>query len=267
MRAKPEKFADHYTQATLFYRSQTPVEQLHIAKALRFELSKVQVPAVRRRVVAMLRNIDEALAKEVAKGLGLEKLPEPLPLAIQPPEPEVKVSPALSLMARPGNGSIATRRVAILMAGGADGAAAKAIHEGLNAQGAVPFFVGTKLGQVKTENGELIEVDVTTEIMPSVLFDAVVVPGGDTAAAALVNHGEVKEFIMNAYRHCKPILALGAGCRIIEKVGIPAKLTSGKADSGLIMVENGKAKEALASFIKAIALHRHFDRDMDPMPV
>ncbi len=171
VRAKPEKFADHYTQATLFYRSQLPVEQAHIARALRFELSKCQVPEIRRRVIAMLLNIDKGLAQTVARDLGMEQLPEPLPLAIKPPKPEVEVSPALSLMARPGDGSIITRKIAILVADGIDSAGAMAIHEGLNEQGAIPFYVGPKLGDVKGDGGA-IEVDVTTEIMPSVLFDA-----------------------------------------------------------------------------------------------
>jgi catalase len=99
------------------------------------------------------------------------------------------------------------------------------------------------------------------------LFDAVVVPGGEAAAEKFCHHGEVKEFIMNAYRHCKPLLIIGAGARVLDKVGISTKLTTGKTDSGLIMVEEGKAQSALSPFIKAIAMHRHFNREMDPAPV
>jgi catalase len=266
VRGKPEKFADHYTQATLFYRSQSPIEQEHIARALRFELSKVQVPAIRQRVIAMLLNIDQNLAKTVARDLGMD-LPDPLPLAIEPLRPEVEISPALSLLARPGDGSIRTRRIAILVADGADLDSAIALYEGLDAEGAVPLYVGSKLGPVQGEDGKAIEVEVTVEIMPSVLFDAIVVPGGDAAANIFENLGQVKEFIVNAYRHCKPILALGAGCRVVEKAGIPAKLPTGETDSGLLLLKDGKAETALATFIKAIAMHRHFARDLDPTPV
>jgi catalase len=112
VRGKPEKFADHYTQATLFYESQSPVEQAHIAAAFRFELSKVSVLAIRMRTLAMLRNASESLAQTVAEGLGIQVLPEPLPLAmVDVAAPEIETSPALSLV-RPAGGRLhrCTRR-------------------------------------------------------------------------------------------------------------------------------------------------------------
>ena len=266
VRGKPEKFADHYTQARLFYRSQTPVEQLHIQRALRFELTKVQVPAVRERVVAMLLNIDEDLGATVAGDLGLA-LPEPLPLIVDPLEPEVEVSPALSLMARPGDGSIRTRRIGILVEHGLVAADAIALHAGLAAQGAVPRYIGSKLGTVEGEDGETIEVEVTIETMPSVLVDAIVVPGGDTAAKTLGQNGQAAEFIVNAYRHCKPILALGAGRSLVENAGVPATLPSGDDDPGVLLFGDGEGESALSAFVEAIAKHRHFERQMDPPPV
>jgi catalase len=94
LRGRPEKFADHYTQATLFYRSQTPVERTHIMKAFRFELGRVQSNAVRERMVAGLVNVDRDLAAAVADGLGM-RVPAPLPRVLtKPPRPEVEVSPA-----------------------------------------------------------------------------------------------------------------------------------------------------------------------------
>ena len=230
VRGKPEKFADHYTQATLFYRSQTPVEQAHIIAALRFELTMVQVPAIRQRVVAMLVNIDEGLAAGVAAGLGIE-VPAPLPLAIgEPPQPEIEGSPALSLFARPGDGSIHTRRIGILVADGIDVAAATSLHERLVGLGAVPRYIGAALGPIEGAEGEAIEVEATFETMPSVLLDAVAVPGGETAAKTLGRLGHVAECIVNAYRHCKPILALGAARGVVENTGVPARLSSGDSD-------------------------------------
>ena len=120
VRGKPEKFGDHYSQATLFWNSQTPYEKAHIVRAFRFELTKVQVPAIRERTVSMLRNVSDELAKPVADGLGIE-LPRPMPRVIEPPAPEVNRSPALSLTARPGDGSIRGRRIAILVAPGVEG--------------------------------------------------------------------------------------------------------------------------------------------------
>jgi len=267
VRGKPEKFADHYTQARLFYRSQTPVEQMHIQRALRFELTKVQVPAVRERVVAMLLNIDEDLGATVAGDLGLP-LPEPLPLIIDPPTPEVEVSPALSLLARPGDGSIAARRIGILVAEGLHAASAIAVHEALTRLGAVPRYIGPKLGSVSGEDGKSIDVEITIETMPSVLVDAIVVPGGDEAAKRLGIVGQAAEFIVNAYRHCKPILAIGAGCDLLENAGVPRKLPSGDDDPGLLLVEKEKEVAGrIDEFVTAIAKHRHFERDVDPAMV
>src|SRR5678816_2830295 len=149
VRGKPERFAEHYNQATLFYNSQSEVEKQHIIRAYRFELTKVQTVAVRERVIAQLRNVDEELATAVADGLGVTDLPEPLPKALpRTPKPEVQTSKTLSLLARPGEEGIKTRRVAILVADGTDGAAALSIHEALAAAGAVPRFIGVRLGPV-----------------------------------------------------------------------------------------------------------------------
>ena len=167
MRGKPEKFAEHYTQATLFYNSQTPVEKAHIVGAFRFELTKVQIPAVRERVVAMLRNVDEELARSVADGLGIGAAGAAAAESLKrAPKPEVKVSPALSLFARPGDGGIATRRIAILVADGVDGAARDRAARLPAERGAVPRFVGARLGTVERSDGDAIEVEVTLETMP-----------------------------------------------------------------------------------------------------
>jgi catalase len=267
VRGKPERFADHYTQATLFYNSQTPVEKAHILRGFRFELTKVQVPAIRQRVVAMLANVDTALAKKLANELGME-MPKPLPKVLKSvPRPEVEVSPALSLFARPGDGSIRTRRIAILVADGVDGEAARTLHAGLAEQGAVPRYVGARLGSVRTEAGDTLEVEVTLETMPSVLFDAVATLGGKAAVKTLGNLGHALEFIKDQYRHAKPILALGAGADLVENAGVPAVLPSGAEDPGMLVGRHATAAKALPDFIRAIARHRHHEREMDPPEV
>jgi catalase len=264
VRAKPKLFADHYTQATLFWNSQTPVEKSHIVRAFRFELSKVQVRAVRERMVASLVNVSVDLAGAVADGLGMP-LPPALPKALeQAAKPEVDNSPALSLMARPGNNSIATRRIAILAADGMDGQAAAAVHAALVEAGAVPRFVAARLGPVRTAQGEHIEIEVTLETTPSVLYDAMVVPCGRQAATQLVRLGPALEFAKDQYRHAKPILAIGAGRDFIEGAGIAFTLPSGDPDSGLIHATVEEIAAALPTFIEAVARHRHHGREMDP---
>ncbi len=157
VRGKPERFADHYTQATLFWNSQTDVEKAHIVSAFRFELSRVQTPAVRERMVSGLMNVAPELASAVAEGLGMRDLPEPMPKVLKVPvQPEVERSAALSLFARPGDGSIRARRIAVVVADGVDAAAVRDIADRLTAAGAVPRLVGSRLGAVESASGDLI---------------------------------------------------------------------------------------------------------------
>ena len=263
VRGKPERFAEHYSQATLFFNSQTPVEQQHIINAFRFELSKVQVPAIRERMVSGLMNVDERLAREVAFGLGIDEMPEPMPKVLQKKvKPEVAASKSLSLFARPGDGSIRTRRVAIIVADGVNGREVETLAERLAVEGAVPVILGSRLGRVKSDGGKPIEISAPIDAAPAVVFDALVLPGGEGAADALSKNGRALEFLKDTYRHCKPILVLGASTRVLDAAGVPPKLPSGKADPGLIVAANGEA--GTAAFIKAIALHRHFERESEP---
>jgi catalase len=263
VRGKPERFADHYTQATLFWNSQSDVEKDHIVRAYRFELTRVQTSAVRRRVLALLANVDMQLAGRVASGLGM-KVPDPLPKALaKAVKPEVRSSPALSLFARPGDGSVATRKVAILVADGVDGEAVTRLHEGLTDAGAVPRLVGARLGQVSTMRGDPLEADVTMEAAPAALFDGLVVADGG-GVEALAQLGHALEFVKDQYRHCKPILVLGAAGAILEKAGIPPALPNGEDDPGLLQFDNENVDRALPAFVEAIAKHRVFERETDP---
>jgi len=261
VRGKPEKFAEHYNQATLFYDSQTDVEKAHIMRAFRFELTKVQTPAIRRRVVATLRNVSEELAAGVAAGLGMP-LPEALPRALQrAPRPEVELSSSLSLMARPGDGGIATRRIAVLIEEEFDSESVAA-HAILLERGAVPRFVGSRLGSFASSDGTAVDAEISLEAGPAVVYDAVVLPAGP-AAARLAANGAAVEFVKDMYRHCKAILALGEATAILDKAGIPAALPGGGDDPGVIRADAGKIS-TLDAFIGAIACHRVYQRETDP---
>jgi catalase len=266
VRGKPERFAEHYLQAKLFYDSQSPVERAHILRAFRFELTRVQVPAVRERVVAMLANVDADLADRLARDLGMPETPAALPNISAGVTPEVRESPALSLMARPGTQGIRTRRVAILVADGVDVASARDIHAQLVAAGAMPRYVGVRLGTVAAADGEAtLAVEVSMEAMPCVLFDALVLPDGRAAAETLANVGHALDFVKDQYRHCKPILALGAGADLVENAGVPARLLNGKEDPGLLIDrELSDPAGALDSFMRALEAHRAFEREIDP---
>ena len=263
VRGKPELFAEHYGQARLFWKSQTPVEQRHIVDAFRFELTRVQTPALRKRIVAGLVNVDHGLAAAVAEQLGIE-VPPPLPRVNDTPVPDYPPSPSLSLFAHPGKTGIRTRRVAILAANGVNGVAARRIYAALLEAGAQPRIVGQRLGEAHSSNDEALDIEVTVEATPSVMYDAVVIAPGSAAVAALARDGRVLEFLRDAYRHDKPILALGAGRQLVTAANLPTTLPDGAPDPGLIQADTGELAAALDAFEAALAQHKVYARETDP---
>jgi catalase len=262
VRGKAERFADHYTQATLFWKSQTPVEQTHIINAFRFELSKVQVPAIRERMVSGLMNVAPELADAVARGLGIDRdagadaegAVKKVMLGRGPPSPcrhrgwRTAASRRDAGYPRRRRRRRSARRPRV-PAGGR--------------RGAVPVH-GPKLGTVSATDGGGIQVDAPVNAAPAVVFDAVILPDGADAVAALAADGRMLEFLKDQYRHCKPILVLGAASGLIEKAGIPLTLPSGKPDTGLVVAASGEAAKTFDAFTRAIAAHRHFARETDP---
>ena len=262
VRGNPEKFAEHYAQATLFFDSQTSVEQAHIIAAFRVELSKLTVPAIRERMLSSLVNVSAKLAAGIADGLGMT-VPAAMPRAMpNAPAPEVKKSDALSLTALPGECGIRTRQVAVLVANGVHHASLAALQKALMAEGAVVHFVGPRVGKFTTSDGAgEIEANKSLENSPSVLFDAIVLPDGADAVKALARDGHTMEFLKDAFRHCKTILALGASDTLLDQAGM-LELTS--KDPGLMWCEPAMVEAAIPAFIAAIAAHRHAQRDTDP---
>lgn len=258
LRGHPEKFAEHYNQASLFYHSQVDWERRHLASAFAFELSKVTVAAVRQRMVASLRNVSDELAQSVADRLGMA-LPEPMPRAVrQVPRPEVEQSPSLSLTARPGQAGVATRKIAILVAEGVDGAAVSAVAQALIQAGAVVRLVGQRIGPVATAEGDALDADASLDNQPSAVFDGAVVPGGGMAVDRWRQDGRALEFVRDTYRHGKTLLAMGEGADLLEAAGIDPAWR----DDGLLV---GQAPaQAATLFIDSLARHRHPERETSP---
>jgi len=191
-----------------------------------------------------------------------------------PAQPEVTVSPSLSLLARPGNGSVAGRRVALFVCDGVDADSLRAAHAALAKAGAAPRFVGARLGRVTPANGAPIDVEVSMEAMPSVLYDGLVLPAGEAAQATLAALGQAKEFLKDQYRHCKPILVLGGSSVLLDAASIPKTLPDGGVDPGLVLEgaaassgATGDAGSPVVAFMSALARHRVFARETDPPAV
>lgn len=253
IRVRSDSFADHYSQATLFWNSQSVPEQDHIVSAFQFELAKVQTPLIRQKIVDMLVQVDVGLAQLVADKLAL--MPAPRNPAAASKTPTITVSAALSMAHSPKD-SIKTRKVAILAADGVDGQSINDLKAALEQAGAQAKVLALHLGTVSSTTSDAIAVDHTLVTMPSVAFDAVFVPDGQSSTAALLASGEAVHFVREAYKHGKAIASVGDGNQLLARIGVALD-----EKEGLIAVAaKTPASELAQKFIDAIAQHRFWTR-------
>ena len=250
-RLRPESFADHYSQARQFYLSQTPIEQKHIGDALTFELSKVERPDIRARMVSHLLNIDPGLAQTVADGLGLAKLPHPAKAA-QPTRQDLGQSPALSIVQR-GPQSFAGRKLGVLLTDGADAGIFDALTKAVAKADAVLEVVAPKIAGVILSDGALVPAKQKIDGGPSVFFDAVAVVASADGAALLARDAAAKDFVNDAFAHCKFIGYSAEAQVLFERAGL-----AGQLDDGCIAL--GSAKDAKL-FLDALGQLRFWPRE------
>ena len=215
LRVRAESFADHYSQARMFYRSQAPIEQAHLATALVFELSKVAIPAIRERVLGNLRNVEEELAVRVATGLAMT-LPEANPSAA--PIQAMDASDALSIV-KAGDPPMTGRKIAILYAEGSDKVEIDRIRGQVEKAGGKAFLVAPKVGPLAVKGGTLT-ADGQLAGSPSVLFDAVTMVLMPDQVAKLMNDSAALGWLMDAYAHCKTIGHCQGSMKLIERLGL-----------------------------------------------
>ncbi|MGE0223682.1 MAG: catalase [Acetobacteraceae bacterium] len=250
LRIRPELFADHYSQARQFYISQTPVEQMHIKNAFVFELSKVETPAIRARVVSHLLNVDKDLAQMVADGLGLAEMPP----AAEPARPVITTlapSPALSIV-RNGPDGFKGRKIGVLVSDGVDVSLLKALQDAAEAEGAMVELVAPKVGGVTGSDGNRIEAKQKVNGGPSVLYDAVAVLVSADGAALLSSEATAKDFVSDAYAHAKFIAYAPTAKPLLEKAGVSAM------DDGFVAL-SGPAEAA--RFLQACRKLRLWERE------
>ena len=233
-RARSELFADHYSQARQFYLSQTGIERTHIANAFTFELSKVDVAAIRRRMVAGLRNVDEDLAQQVADGLGFTELPEAAEPARQPIT-DLPESPALSILLN-GPESFAGRKVGALVTDGTDTELLTQLRQALEDEGAMLELVAPTVGGVTLSDGSRQATDQKIDGGPSVLYDAVAVLSSDDGAKTLSRDAAAKDFVSDAFAHAKFIGWSRSSMPLLQAAGI-----NGSMDRGFIPLDGDGA--------------------------
>ena len=249
-RVRAESFKEHFAQATLFWNSQSDIEKEHIISAFSFELTKVQRPEIRERALSVLANVDATLVARIAENLGLDA--PAAPARGRNGEKNGKsatpaASPALSLMNQPSTPK--GRSIAILAAPGVDAAAVAAAKKAFAEAGAHATVVAPRLGAL-SNTAKPIDADATILTMPSVVFDAVYVPGGAKSVATLSVSGVALHFLAEAYKHAKPIAASDDAEQLLLSAGV----TDGP---GVIFAEpNAAANELIA----ALATHRVWER-------
>jgi catalase len=224
VRLRPESFADHYSQARLFYISQTPIEQKHIGDALVFELSKVERPDIRTRVVSHLRNIHPDLAATVADGLGLE-LPAAA-VAARPTREDLAPSEALSIVLR-GPKSFEGRKLAVLLTDGADAKTFAALAVRIEKLGGVVEVIAPKIAGVVLSDRTGVPAQQKIDGGPSVLYDAVAIIASEEGAALLAKDAPSKNFVSDAFAHCKFIGYTEEVRPLLVKAGIADELDKG----------------------------------------
>jgi catalase len=251
MRVRSETFADHYSQATQFYISQTPNEQKHIRDALVFELSKVERPDIRERMVGHLLNVDADLGQQVATKLGLAKLP-PAAKPAMTPRKDLKPSPKLSIV-KNGPNSFKGRKAGVLLTDGVDAALFAALKNAIEAVGGMVEVIAPAIGGVKASGKTLIPAQQKLGGGPSVLYDAVAVLGSDAGIAAIANEAAARDFVNDAFAHCKFIAYNAAAVPLFESAGI-----AGKLDKGCFALTTPKD---IAAFLNACKNLRLWERE------
>lgn len=269
IRERSKSFFDHFSQARLFFNSQSPVEKEHLINALRFELGKLERPYIRERVVGMLSYVDKTLASKVAEGLGIPVTKPQFPLnhsipadgdpkKYQPIDVKLSIdrSEALS-MANTVKNTIETRQIAILVANGVDENSIHAIKKAVEAEGAQVKLIAPVLGSVNSAKGQFIKVDQGFLHTSSVLFDAVYVPAGVKSAQALIQEPNAIHFINEMYKHCKVIASEKEGNELLKASAIGVKLNNNDPDAlaGVLLDTSPK------KFIAAVAQHRFWERE------
>lgn len=277
IRGRSKSFFDHFSQAKLFFNSQSDAEKNHIKDALCFELGKVETQSIKERMIKLLTYVDGGLSAAVAVYLGI-KTPaaiDPIngsipadgdPAAYQPfvMKSTLEKSEALS-MENTVKDTIITRRIAMLVADGVNEVSVKMMQESLEAEGAVVELVAPKLGNIVSENDEIFPVYKSLLTTASVLYDAVYVPGGINSVATIAGEPDAIHFLNEAFKHCKAIAADEDAMQVLEETAfykkIPKNISMKDAlETGIII--SSDMKELAAGFIHAVAMHRFWDREM-----
>lgn len=277
IRERSSSFFDHFSQATLFFNSQSVPEKNHIVDALSFELGKVQTIAIRERMLRILAEIDNGLATQVAFALGLhipknskELLNHSIPADGDPEkyQPIIKksslASSAALSMVNTVKDNIRTRQIAILAADGVNEKSLNTVKKALIAEGAVVEVIAPRQGFILSAGKEQIPVDKSFLTTASVFYDAVYVPGGTNSVATLEAEPDAIHFLNESFKHCKAIAADTQALQVLNTTYFTKKIPADNSkDTGLKegVIISDDATDLAKQFVTAIAQHRFWERE------
>lgn len=227
-RMRGPKFQEHYSQATLFWNSLNIAEKDHLVSAGTFELGKVDLRSIQEKMLEHYNRVAPELAQRIAAGLGL-----PAPAPLEGWKNHGRASGAIS-QENTIKGSIATRRIAFLVAKGYDYKQLTAMRAAVKGAGGMTFIIAPHKGDVTSSTGENVGVDFTYFTSKSTLFDSLFVPGGHDSVQTLMKMGDALQFINEAYKHCKPIGASGEGVDLLKCSFLPGVKLATRGDDQVV---------------------------------
>lgn len=263
VRARSNSFADHFTQARLFFHSLSTEEQTHLINAFSFELSKVNKEDIRKRELAILYQVEPALANAIGKNLGLKpsKSLDPLTVKfakqnhpnypIQPNKPEVEKSAFLSMKVKGDEGTIASRKIAFLVDDGVSKKSVDKMRKALMKEGAMAVLVSSHVGNLRYLEGDMEEVQHSYLTDSSVCFDGFYTPAGDNIDK-LGQNPDYLQFVNEGYRHCKALAFAKEAEKLIGKSFIETDEAVNCESAGANWIND---------FIQALKKHRIWERE------
>lgn len=249
VRERSKTFADHYSQARMFWRSMTPPEQRHIVNAFSFELSKVETPAIRSRMLGHLKLIEPALHERVSGAMGMPGVADDIKPAVAPRD--LPPSPALSLLGK-APATLRGRSVGVLLGDGFDPAVLAELVAAIGKEQAHVELVGPKIGGAKAADGAVVPVQHTINGGPSAIFDAVAIIVGAAAATALATDPGALSWVSDAFHHCKVIGVVGEAAPLLAA----ARVVTGE---GVVEL----AGDGVSTYITAAKQGRVWSRERD----
>lgn len=247
LRQRSETFSDHFSQPRLYYKSLAPHEQKHVVDAYTFELSKVQRKHIReRQVQQILANIDLDLARQVGANLGIE-VPD---LTLDYKKTTVEKSAKLSFLAFPPE-DIQGRKVAVLIHNLVKSDELEAMKNWAIKEGVTLHLLAPSLAPVKDHQDKIITADGMQMAEPSIAYDAVIIPDGDNLNVVLQD-GVARHYVLEAYKHLKPIAFLGNKSDLLEPLGLVA-------DEGTLVED--EFQQIAEKFKNLIMAHRVWSRE------